>query len=83
MKAMINTQTMQLRAIVPDTTEIHINGDMVMMPTYSINDLNTQNAMILTFDATVLPGMTRDDVPCWKHYDWRFNPLTKEFVKLR
>ena len=79
MQAIIDMNTLLLRCVVPDTTEIIVNDSGVVLPTFHINDMGTRNTAIIKFDGTVPPGMTEDESRSWKANNWQFNPFTKKF----
>jgi len=79
MQAIIDTNTLLLRHVVSDDTEIIINDNGVVLPTIHINDMGTSNTMIVRFDGTTPPGMTVDEGRGWRANNWQFNPFTREF----
>lgn len=79
MQAIIDTNTLLLRYVAPDTTEIIVNDNGVVLPTFHINDMGKNNTAIIKFDGSVPPGMTEDEARGWKANNWMFNPFTKQF----
>lgn len=83
MKLLLDSRTYQLRGVFSDDVDVNIAEEFVELPTYRIQDLNESTAILVTVDGKTPPGMTKDDLQCWKIYNWVYNPDKKVFVKVR
>lgn len=82
MRLIIDARNLRLREMVDDGKTLIIHDDSVELDRIRIRDLNASNTIIMPIMDAVPPGMTFDDVPSFKRYNWHYHPPTKQFVKV-
>ena len=81
MQAIVNTDTMQLRVILPDDTEVTVCEDHVSYTRGGINDMGRWNTAIIQVNDTVPPGMSKEDVQGFRPNVWYFDASNERFVR--
>jgi len=82
MLILVDKRNMQLRGVYPHDPEIHLDDDKVVLPDHIVNDLNRHNAILIEHDEATLPGLTSDDMQCWKKYFYYYNIEDETFYKV-
>ena len=83
MRLIVDGRNGRLREIVrEDAKEINFSDIFVDLGYRKIRDLNKENSFMITVDADIPPGMTEDDVQCFKKYNWCYDFDNNKFVRV-